>query len=57
MSDEIGLVLVGSAYPTGTIVDISNGKQNSAEHPSFKGDSRIHGLFETPYHRPAARKM
>ena len=56
MSDEIGIVVVGGAHPTGTIIDIPSSIPDPTEHPKFKGDSRVHGLFETPYQPPAARE-
>lgn len=56
MSDEIGIVVIGGAHPTGTIIDIPSSIPDPTEHPKFKGDSRVHGLFETPYQPPAARE-
>ena len=53
-----GLSLGGreSAYPFGTILDITAGIPYFAEHPELKSGGRVNGLLETPYHRPATRK-
>lgn len=55
MSDVVGLVavVVMIAYPFGTVLDIPVGIPDPAEHPNFKSNSRIHGLFKTPNQPPA----
>ena len=45
------------AYPFGPVLDIPVGEPELGEHPQFKSDGRVNGLFQAPDQPPMAQEV